>query len=102
MRIQVQIEGGIAHFPGLARPRILDSATLSPQDAHELHRLVEETAHFFTQPTAPRTQPQGADCRTYTLTIEDDPRQHSIRVCDPVSDPHLQALLTFVQQHLTS
>ncbi|GCF06511.1 protealysin inhibitor emfourin [Dictyobacter arantiisoli] len=98
MRIQMRTEGGFAYIPGLSRPTILDSATLSPQESDEIQHLVS-AVHFFDLPTLQEQTVHGGDQRTYKITIEDGVRSHSIQVTDPVKDPQLQALLTFVQQH---
>jgi hypothetical protein len=36
MRVQLKIEGGIAYFPGLSRPRVIESDKLSKEEAAEL------------------------------------------------------------------
>jgi glyoxylate utilization-related uncharacterized protein len=97
MRIEFQTEGGIAHFPGLSRPVVIDSEALAAEDASELTRLVE-AARLFERPTvagAPRSG--AADYRQYTITVEQGGGQHTIRLADPVEDPTLQQLLHFLQ-----
>jgi hypothetical protein len=97
MRIEFRTEGGIAHFPGLARPVMIDSDALSEEEAGELKRLLE-AARFFEQPMVVGTPRRGAaDYRQYTITVEDGGRQHTIQVADPVEDPDLQPLLRFLQ-----
>jgi hypothetical protein len=97
MRIEFQNEGGIAHFPGLARPVVIDSDALSEEEATELKRLVK-AARFFEQPRGVGTPRRGAaDYRQYTITVEEGGRQHTIQVADPVEDPELQPLLRFLQ-----
>lgn len=97
MRIEFQTEGGIAHFPGLSRPVVIESDALAEEDASELKRLVE-AAHFFERPTvagAPRSG--AADYRRYTISVEDGGRQHTIQLADAIEDPTLQQLLRFLQ-----
>jgi len=97
MRIEFQTEGGIAHFPGLSRPVVIDSEVLTAEDASDLQHLVE-AARFFERPTvvgAPRSG--AADYRQYTITVEEGGRQHTIRLADPVEDATLQQLLRFLQ-----
>jgi hypothetical protein len=97
MRIEFQTEGGIAHFPGLSQPVVIESDALAEEDASELKRLVE-AANFFEQPTdvgAPRSG--AADYRRYTISVEDGGRQHTIQLADAVEDPTLQQLLHFLQ-----
>jgi hypothetical protein len=97
MRIQFKMEGGIAYFPGLSKPITIDSAELPKQEADELKRLVNAT-HFFALPTVMGSPPRGAaDYRQYTITIEDEGKQHTVRLTDPIGDPNLQALLTYLK-----
>ena len=97
MRIEFQTEGGIAHFPGLSRPVVIDSEALTAEAASELTRLVD-AARFFERPTVVGTPRSGAaDYRQYTITVEEGGRQHSIRLADTVEDPTLQQLLRFLQ-----
>jgi hypothetical protein len=97
MRIEFKTEGGIAHFPGLSRPVVIDSDALSEEEASELKRLIE-AARFFERPTVASAPPRGAaDYRQYTITVEDDGRQHTVKLADPVEDPTLQQLLRFLQ-----
>ncbi|MBN8226551.1 hypothetical protein JYK02_03405 [Corallococcus macrosporus] len=99
MRIELKREGGIAFFPGLARPRTVDLAALPPATAEALQREVRE-ARFFEQPAVVGGSPTaGADRTRYTVTIEDDGgRRHSVQLLEPVKEPHLRSLLDLIQQ----
>jgi hypothetical protein len=93
VRIQFRSEGGFAHFPGLSKPMIVDTASLPAADAAELEQLVHE-ARFFTRPVqigGPGAG--GADYRTYTISVESAGQSHTIRVIEPVGDSSLQALI---------
>jgi hypothetical protein len=97
MRIEFHTAGGIAHFPGLSRPSVIESDGLAEEDARDLQRLVEAT-RFFQRPTVLGTPRRGAaDYRQYTITVEEGGRQHIIRLTDPVEGPSLQQLLRFLQ-----
>jgi hypothetical protein len=97
MRVEFKTEGGIARFPGLSRPVVIDSDALSEEEAGELRQLVE-AARFFERPSVAGAPPRGAaDYRQYTITVEDGGRQHTVRLADPVQDPTLQRLLRFLQ-----
>jgi Emfourin len=97
MRIQFQMEGGIAHFPGLSQPTAIESSELPDAEADQLKQLVE-TVRFFELPTRASTPPQGAaDYRQYTITIEEGERRHTVRLADPVEDSQLQQLLGYLQ-----
>jgi len=58
MRIEFMVEGGIAHFPGLARPVVIESEALPEMDAAELVRLLE-AARFFERPAPPAPPVRG-------------------------------------------
>ena len=99
MRVEFTTEGGIAFFPGLSRPAVIDSADLAPDDADELRRLLDDAA-FFERPAQARAMPKGAaDYRQYTISVEEQGRRHAIRLSDPVDDPRLQALIDFLRRH---
>jgi hypothetical protein len=101
MRVEFATEGGIAYFPGLSRPAVIDSDSLPEADAADLKRLVE-AADFFEQPEQPPEPLRGAaDYRQYTIAVEDGRRRHAIRLIDPISDPHLQELVSFLRRHAT-
>jgi len=97
MRIEFTTQGGIAHFPGLARPVVIDTDTLTEAEASELARLLE-AARFFERPAGAVPPRRGAaDCRQYTITAEGADRLHTVNVFEPVEDPALQPLLRFLQ-----
>jgi hypothetical protein len=97
MRIEFQTAGGVAYFPGLSRPVVIDSEALAQQEAGELKRLVE-AARLFERPTVAGAPRQGAaDYRQYTISVEEGGRQHTVQLVDPVEDPSLQQLLRFLQ-----
>ena len=97
MRIELKTEGGIAHFPGLSRPVVIDSAALSAEDDAELKRLIESARFFERPPIVGTPSPGAADYRQYTVTVEDGGRQHTVRLVDPVDDAALQQLLHFLR-----
>ena len=97
MRVTLTTEGGFAFFPGLAKPVTFDTDALPPEQAEELRRCVA-AADFFNHPAVAAPPPPGAaDYRTYTLTVEDGDRTHTVRFTDLTPDPALQALRAFVQ-----
>jgi len=97
MRVELQTEGGIAFFPGLSRPVVVDSGDLPKEQASQLQRLIDST-RFFELPAAARSLPKGAaDTRRYTITVQDGRRRRTVRLNDPVEDTQLQALIDFLQ-----
>ena len=97
MRVELQTEGGVAYFPGLAKPVVVDSSDLPQAQATQLQQLIAST-HFFDLPAASRSLPKGAaDTRRYTITVEEGRRRRTVRLNDPVEDTQLQALIDFLQ-----
>jgi hypothetical protein len=98
MKIQFQMEGGLAAFPGLSKPVTLDLQQMPQEEAARWEQLVQ-AARFFDRPAvvgAPR--PGAADYRRYTITVEEGGRRHTVQLTDPVSDPDLHALLDALKQ----
>ncbi len=102
MRVELQTEGGMAYFPGLNRPVVVDSSDLPQEQVAQLRQLIDST-HFFELPAASRSLPKGAaDMRRYTITVEDGRRRRTVRLNDPVEDTRLQALIDFLQEQRIS
>ena len=100
MRIEFSTEGGLANFPGLARPVAIDADSLGEDEAARLMRLVED-ARFFDLPAVAGTPAQGAaDYQYSVLTIDDGTRRHTVRVLEPAEDPALQNLVQAVRRHV--
>jgi hypothetical protein len=97
MRVRFQVSGGIGAFPGLAAPRTIDMETLGPDDRHALKQLVDE-ANFFGLPPRVPAPPGSADTQTYQITIEEEGREHTVIVSDPVASPAMQALVSRLRQ----
>ena len=93
MRIEFETEGGLAYFPGLSKPVVVDSGELPAAQAAELERLVAAADFFALPPEVGAQAPGAADYVQYTITAEDGGRRHRVRVTDPVRDPTLGALL---------
>jgi hypothetical protein len=91
------MEGGIAYFPGLSKPVMIDSNELPKEEAAELKRLVD-AARFFDLPTVAGAPPRGAaDYHQYTVTVEDSGRRHTVQLTDPIEDPNCQRLLGYLR-----
>lgn len=98
MRVEVRTEGGFAYFPALNKPRVLESESLPAPSAQQLRDLVD-AANVFERPPVESPPRGAADYRRYTITVDDGTKRQSIQVSDPVSDPNLQALLSYVKTH---
>ncbi|UOQ69641.1 protealysin inhibitor emfourin [Hymenobacter volaticus] len=97
MKIDFKMEGGFAFLPALNKPVTIDTTQLAPHVAKQLEFLVRES-RFFNQPAQTRTAAKGAaDYQTYTLTIEDGPRAHTIQLTDPIADANLQGLVAHLR-----
>jgi hypothetical protein len=97
MRVQFQSDGGLAVFPGLQTPINIDVDALPASDANRLHELFRATS-FFDLPTRIGTPTRGAaDMRTYTISIEDGGRRHTVQVAEPITDATLQDLVDALQ-----
>lgn len=89
MRIEMRTEGGIAHFPGLARPFVIDLGALPPAEAEALRALV---AAALAAPPAPPPAAGAADYQTTVLTIEDGGERRQLTITDLDPDGARQAL----------
>jgi hypothetical protein len=92
MRIRFQVSGGIAFFPGLARPSEIDLDSLGAQEREHLEQLFRES-HFFERAARPSPGRSAPDCQTYRITVEDGATRHTVTVSDPVTDPLMAQLI---------
>lgn len=97
MKINFEMSGGFAHFPVLSEPFIIDTIQLELQVANQLESLIIKS-RFFDQPPQVDTLAKGAaDFRTYTITVEDDTRIHTVQLTDPITDANLERLVSQLQ-----
>lgn len=98
MKIVFETSGGFAFTPALGKPVTIDTSQIDPTAARELESLIRE-ARFFDLPAQAPPPPSGAaDYFTYTLTVEDGSRQHTIEFTDPISDPTIGRLVLVLQE----
>lgn len=97
MRIEFQQTGGLAAFPGLSRPFVVESKTLDADQTGRLHELLSASDFFHLSGTAAAT-PGAADYRKYTITVTDGRRHHTAQFADPVEDSHVQDLIDFLNE----
>jgi hypothetical protein len=89
MRIHFERTGG---FVGMRITATVDTESLSPEEARDLHEMVD-TAGFFDLPTAITTPTPGADRFHYKLTVETEGRRHTVDVAEAAVPKALQPLL---------
>jgi hypothetical protein len=92
MQIQFITEGGIAYFPGLSKPRIINTENLSPEENNQIKELVNQSG-FFNLTQHPTTPQKGADRKKYTISIVDGNKQNSIVLYDPIGNQALANLI---------
>ena len=97
MHVRLMISGGLVYTAGIAHPLTLDSGKLSTSEEDLLRRLLAE-AHFWKLPAKDPAAAPPVDIRSYDLTVEDSGKTQSVRLIDPVEEPHLHALLEFIKQ----
>lgn len=97
MKITLIISGGLAHFPALSRPTIIDTAQIDPQVANELESLIRKSRFFELPERAGTTAKGAADYRTYTITVQDGLRVHTIQFTEPINDSTLEGIVSRLQ-----
>jgi hypothetical protein len=97
MRIEFEMDGGLAYMPGLAKPVTIEVDQLPEAEAREIRDLVAAT-RFFERPQQTDTPPaRGADRRNYTITITQGTERHQLKVMDPVEDEELRRLVRLIE-----
>ncbi len=98
MHIEFKMEGGIAHFPGLAKPVSIDTEQLPEEARVELENLVKEAGFFDLPGGSGPPGKRGADYYQYRITIEAGGQKHTVNVADPVEHPGLQKLVSVLRK----
>ncbi len=97
MKITLETSGGFAYMPKLNAPVVTDTEQIEPDIGRQLKTLVRES-RFFEQPARTITVKKGAaDYRTYTISVEDGSRIHSVELTDPITDTNLERLVALLQ-----
>lgn len=102
MHAQLSIDGGLASFPGLARPIQLDEQELSSDERAEFARLVasahaEAASNAAARLALERGKPVP-DGRTYRIDVAGGETVR-ISAADPGVPPAFAALMAFMKQH---
>jgi hypothetical protein len=93
VRIRLVREGGVA---GISRSAVVDTETLDPHRAKELHRLVE-AADLANLPKAPGKS-EGRDRFRYLLTVDDGQASREARFSEEDAPEPLRALLEAIRR----
>ncbi|KRP60404.1 protealysin inhibitor emfourin [Pseudomonas trivialis] len=101
MRISIKENGGLAFFPGLAKPRSVELATLPEPDQQELRQLIQ-AADFFKLPQSKVPESGKPGQVHYTLTVTEEDREHTVCVLAPVKSQALDGLVQCVRRHCRS
>ncbi|MCS6779357.1 MAG: hypothetical protein NZ555_06625 [Geminicoccaceae bacterium] len=95
MRVRFAIEGGLAHFPGLAEPVEIELSSLPEAEAGALRALLERSS---APPAETAGQAgglgRGADRRCYRIEVDraaGPPLE--LRLEEPIPDPELGRLV---------
>jgi hypothetical protein len=96
MEATIAVEGGIAHFPGLARERRVDFASLTDAEKEQLKQLAKRAS---TRGRSGASRKPVPDARTYRIVIDLGDGKNELTVHDPVGDPALSELIGFLQKH---
>ena len=98
LRVTLQIDGGFAYLPGLARPIALNAAQLGDEQAAHLQRLCESACAVAQKRKASRAA-AVPDGRRYRLTVESGDSRREVTAADPIEAPAIAELIAFVEKH---
>jgi emfourin len=97
MRIDFSVDGGLAAFPGLAKPVSIDCEALPPGRSAYLRELMRR-ADFFALPTTPPPT-TGPDARRYTIAVDDGGQCSTVTVAEPIDNAAMRDLVSALRDH---
>ena len=92
LRIDFSVDGGLAAFPGLAKPVSIRCDALPAHENARLRDLVRR-ADFFALPAHDASRAVSPDTRAYTIAIDDGSQCRTVTVREPIADPALRELV---------
>jgi hypothetical protein len=92
---RLRIEGGLAHFPGLAKDHSVSFGDLDSLERQQLTILADQADFFDCSPASDTARP---DARTYTVGLTIDGRSREIRLAEPIRDPAMAKLVSVVRR----
>lgn len=100
MRVHFTVDGGVEHFPGLARPVWVDTRDLPPEEAEILARKLREARPYGRSSDA--AIEDVPDARRYTVTIEEESgHEETLGFREPAADPSVSELLAELRRYRT-
>jgi hypothetical protein len=92
MQIRYVQSGG---FSGMRKSGVVDTRKLPADEVKKVQDLIE-SAGFFNLPEKFPKPKSGADYFTYSLTVEDGTRSHSVEVSEPSAPESLRPLIRYI------
>jgi hypothetical protein len=86
-------------FGGMRREVRIETGTLTHGEREPLEGLVRDSGFFTLPGKFPRPE-KGADYFTYSITVEDGERRHTIEVSQPSLPDVLRPLIRELSKHL--
>jgi hypothetical protein len=97
MEASIAIEGGLAHFPGLARERRVDFSSLTDAEKERFREIAKGA--LAAGGKAPPPRKPVPDARTYRIAIDLGSGRQELTVSDPVQSPAIAELIGFLRKH---
>ena len=86
MRITFQTSGGMAYFPGLAQPTVIDTEELPATEAEQLQQLIDAADFQALPQQLSQSSSRGRDMRTYTISVAEGKKKHTVQFSDPIPE----------------
>jgi hypothetical protein len=96
MLVRFKMDGGFVYLPARSEPTTIDMDDLPADEARELEHLIE-AAGFFELPETSSPPRGAADYLRYTISVTTPERSHTVQLTDPIEDPHVQALVEYLE-----
>lgn len=93
--VRMRIDGGLVHFPGLAKERTISFRDLDAPEREQLANLAKNADFFECEPVSKRAR---ADARTYTLGLTIDGRSRDLEIAEPIGNPAMAQLISVVRR----
>jgi Emfourin len=96
MKIHLVRTGG---FGGMRREIRIETGSLAREECEPLEGLIRDSGFFALPEKFPRPG-KGADYFTYSVTVEDGGRRHTVEVAQPVVPENLRPLIRELSKRL--